>query len=87
MKKLFLLTTACYLGSLLTSAGTRADSYFLYPYACPSAAAFEEANDALDNYDDDAFEDTNCQSIPPETEYRILRCDENISEKYLEKFA
>ncbi len=86
MKKLFLLTVACCFGLLPSSVDSQGEFFYLYPWACPSVEAFEEAYDAAAEFDEDAFEDTNCQSIRPETEYRVLRCDEGITGPFLDRF-
>ena len=63
-----------------------ADSFIRYPWACPNPEAEEEARKAFLALDEEAFEDTGCSSLRPETEYRILRCDQDLRDKYLEKF-
>lgn len=73
---------------LLPQSHARAseDSFILYLWACPDLQADEKAREAFLHLDEDAFEDTGCVSIRPETTYKILRCDSVISDKHLEKF-
>ena len=87
MKKLFLLATACCFGLLPSSADSQGEFFYRYQWACLTVEANQRAEEAMGNMDEDAFEDTGCVSLTPETEFRILRCDENVPEKYLEKFG
>ena len=86
IKKAVILIAVFGLGTLLSPFAASDESFIGYPWACPTVAANKRAEEALGNVDEDEFEDTGCVSLQPETEYRILRCDENIPEKYLEKF-
>ena len=63
------------------------DSFLLYAWACPDDESYAKSRKAFVNLDQEAFEATDCVSIRPEIEYRLLRCDPDIPEEDLERFG
>jgi hypothetical protein len=86
MKALLLIASTCVFPFLFDHAQAAEDSFLLYAWACPDEESYRESRQAFVNLDQDAFEATDCVSLRPGTKYRLLRCDPDILDEFLDRF-